>query len=68
MRFVGEYLEAALSSQGRSLMIVEESEVKDDLVRDMIEVLTSFCARLYGRRAARNKAKKAMEAIRDENS
>ena len=25
----------------------------------MIEVLTSFCARLYGRRSAKNKAKKA---------
>ena len=68
MCFGCEYLEAALSSQGRRLMIVEESEVKDDVVREMIEVLTSFCARLYGRRAARNKAKKAMEAIRDENS
>ena len=31
-----------------------------------IEVLTSFCARLYGRRSAKNKAKKAMEAIEHE--
>lgn len=37
--------------------------MKDDLVQDMIEVLTSFCARLYGRRSAKNKAKKALEAI-----
>ena len=37
--------------------------IKDDLVQDMIEVLTSFCARLYGRRWARNRAKKAMEVI-----
>jgi putative resolvase len=29
----------------------------------MIDVLTSFCARLYGRRAAKNKAKKAMETV-----
>jgi predicted site-specific integrase-resolvase len=38
----------------------------DDLVADMIEVLTSFCARLYGRRSAKNKAKKAIEAIKCE--
>ena len=38
-------------------------EVKDDLVQDMIEVLTSFCARLYGQRSVRNKAKKALRAI-----
>jgi putative resolvase len=29
-------------------------------VRDMIEVLTSFCARLYGRRGARNRALRAV--------
>jgi len=44
-------------------MVVESSELKDDLVRDMIEVLTSFWARLYGRRSARHQAKKAMRAI-----
>ena len=32
----------------------------DDVVRDMTEVLTSFCARLYGRRSARNGALKAV--------
>ncbi|MCG4568155.1 IS607 family transposase, partial [Bifidobacterium adolescentis] len=35
-------------------------------VRDMTEVLTSFCARLYGRRAAKHRAEKALEAMRDE--
>jgi len=52
-----------LAPQGRKLMVVESSERKDDLVRDMIEVLTSFCARLYGRRSASHQAKKAMRAI-----
>lgn len=41
--------------------------MKDDLVQDMIEVLTSFCARLYGRRSAKNKAKRAMEAMERED-
>ena len=44
-------------------MVMEKSEVKDDLVHDMIEVLMSFCARLYGRGSARNKAKQALHAI-----
>ena len=63
MRFGAEYVEAALAAQGRKLMVMESSEVKDDLVQDMMEVLTSFCARLYGRRSARNKAKKAVQAM-----
>ena len=65
MRFGVEYVEAALNAQGRRLLVVESGEMKDDLVRDMIEVLTSFCARLYGRRSAEHRAKKALEAIKD---
>lgn len=67
MRFGAEYVESALTAQGRKLIIADESELKDDLVQDMIEVLTSFCARLYGRRSAKNKAKKALESIQNEN-
>ncbi len=55
-----ELVEAALSAHSRRLVVLDDSEVSDDLVRDMIEVLTSFCARLYGRRSARNRALKAV--------
>lgn len=67
MRFGSEYVESALTSQGRQIVVADSNELKDDLVQDMIEVLTSFCARLYGRRSAKNKAKKALDAIRDES-
>jgi putative resolvase len=61
-----ELVEAALSAGGRSLVVLDPAEVDDDLVRDMTEVLTSFCARLYGRRSARNRAEKALRcAARD---
>lgn len=55
-RFGAEYVEAALSAQGRRLLVVDPAEVDDDLVRDVTEILTSLCARLYGRRAAANRA------------
>jgi len=55
-----ELVEAALAAHGRRLVVLDDSEVTGDLVRDMIEVLTSFCARLYGRRSARNRALKAV--------
>ncbi|MBT2386149.1 IS607 family transposase [Streptomyces sp. ISL-11] len=57
-----ELVEAALSAAGRRLVVLGDGEVEDDLVRDMVEVLTSFCARLYGRRSAKNRARKALEA------
>jgi len=62
MRFGSDDVEAALRASGRRLIVVDEGEVTDDLVRDMLEVLTSFCARLYGRRSARNRAEKALRA------
>ncbi|MHB8246295.1 MAG: IS607 family transposase [Acidimicrobiales bacterium] len=55
-----ELVEAALAAHGRHLVVIDDGEVTDDLVRDMVEVLTSFCARLYGRRSAKNRAEKAL--------
>lgn len=61
-RFGAEYVEAALAAQGRRLMVVDPAEVDDDLVRDVTQILTSLCARLYGRRAAANRASRAVAA------
>jgi predicted site-specific integrase-resolvase len=36
----------------------------DDLVWGMIEVLTSMCVRLYGRRGVRNRASRAVTAVK----
>ncbi|MDX2547297.1 IS607 family transposase [Streptomyces sp. WI04-05B] len=57
-----ELVEAALEASGRRLAVLDDREVEDDLVRDMVEVLTSFCARLYGRRSAKDRAHKALQA------
>ncbi|QWK22790.1 recombinase family protein [Thermus antranikianii] len=85
-RFGFEMVEAALMAAGKRVVVVEEGEVKDDLVRDLLEILlltqmclpygqsnlltqmclpygqsnTSACGRLYGRRSARNRAKRAL--------
>ncbi|MGI8686402.1 MAG: recombinase family protein, partial [Acidimicrobiales bacterium] len=61
-RFGVEYVEAALAATGRRLVVVAEAEVVDDVVGDMVEVLTSLPARLYARRSARHRADKALHA------
>jgi putative resolvase len=66
-RFGVENLEAALGAHGRRIVIADAGEITDDLVRDMIEVLTSMCARLYGRRGARNRAMRAVTAAKAES-
>ncbi len=46
--------------QGRRVVVADPGETSDELVRDMIDVLANFCARLYGRRGPRNRALRAL--------
>jgi putative resolvase len=57
---------AALAAHNRRLVVPGDSEVTGDLVRDMAEVLTSLCARLCGRRPARNRALRALGCARQD--
>ena len=66
MRFGFEYVESALAAQGRKIVVMESEEITDDLVRDLHEVIVSMCARLYGKRSAKNRAQKALNAIHED--
>lgn len=56
-------IESALEASGRRLIVVDDTDLDDDLARDMTEVLTSFCARLYGRKSAKQRIRRALEAL-----
>ena len=58
MRFArlgAECVEAALCARGRRLFVVDPEQVDDDLLGDVVEILTSLYARLYGGRGAANR-------------
>jgi predicted site-specific integrase-resolvase len=63
MRFGFEYVESALAAQNRKVVVIESDEMTDDIVRDLHEVIVSMCARLYGKRSAKNRAQKAVDAL-----
>jgi predicted site-specific integrase-resolvase len=65
MRFGFEYVEGALAAQGRKVVVIEAEEIADDVVRDLHEVIVSMCARLYGKRSAKNRAQKALNALHE---
>jgi putative resolvase len=60
-----EALDAALAAAGRRVLVADLGEASDDLVREMIEVLTGMCARLCGRRGARDRAVRAVAAAKN---
>lgn len=56
-------VESALEASGRRLIVVDDTELDDDLTQDITEVLTLFCARLYDHKSAKRRAQQALEAL-----
>jgi len=64
-RFGFELIQSTLSSNNRNILVINETEQDMDLVQDFIDVVTSMCARIYGKRSAKNKANKALKAMEE---
>jgi predicted site-specific integrase-resolvase len=62
-RFGYNYIVTLLEMQGRKVEVVFPQETKDDLVEDFIAVITSMCARLYGRRGNKNRSERLRQCI-----
>lgn len=62
-RFGFDLVEKTLAASGRGIRVIDPAEVETDLVRDIIEVMSSFSARLYGQRSAQIRAAKALRAL-----
>lgn len=64
-RFGFDLIQSTLSANNRSITLMNELEEDMDLVQDFIDVVTSMCARIYGKRSAKNKADKIKGIIED---
>jgi putative resolvase len=63
-RFGVAYIQTLLAMQGRELVIVNTADTaEDDLRGDFVALVTSFCARLYGRRRAKRKTEQVLAAL-----
>ncbi|HLI57145.1 MAG TPA: IS607 family transposase [Actinomycetota bacterium] len=66
-RFEFTHLEAALAAQGRKVLVAEPGQVDDqDLLRDMTDALSVYCARTFGAYGARNRAEKALRCAKND--
>jgi putative resolvase len=55
-----ELIQAALTAQNQRQLMMDDEEVTVGLMDDLVVVLTTFCARLYGRQSTRNRALQAL--------
>lgn len=63
-RFGFTYLENLLKERGCEIIVMNPSDNDEqDLLRDMVAVITSFCCRLYGLRRTKNKLAKIKEVV-----
>lgn len=63
-RFGFRYLDTLLKSQGRSIEVVNQAENdQEDLMADLIAILYSFTARLYGQRRAKRKTETVIRTL-----
>jgi len=66
-RFGFGYFELLLPKLGCELVVINrDTEEKDDLLKDFIAVITSFCCRLYGLRRGQNKTERLKKELCNE--
>ncbi len=68
-RFGFRYLETLLESQGRTIEVVNLAENdKEDLLADLVAIVYSFTARLYGQRRAKRKTERIVQELEAEDA
>jgi predicted site-specific integrase-resolvase len=63
-RFGFAYISTLLQMQGRRIEVVNPADTaRDDLVADLISIIYSFSARLYGQRRAKRKTERIVQEL-----
>ena len=53
-----------LNTDGRDIEVVKEADNgKEDLLQDLVSIITSFCARLYGQRRCKRRTEKIIQEL-----
>lgn len=67
-RFGTNYIEKLLSLDNRKIEVINpQMNEKDDLMQDFVSIITSFCARLYGKRRTKRQTEKLINELNKDN-
>lgn len=68
-RFGTNYMKILLSKCGKELEVVNSAENgRDELMQDLVSIIYSFSARMYGLRRAKRKTEKITQELQNEAS
>lgn len=66
-RFGFNYIKILMEQLGKSIEVVNEStDQTGDIIQDFISIITSFCARIYGKRRSKRTTEKLIEELKQE--
>ena len=67
-RFGFNYIDILLKSHNKQIEVINlvDSD-KEDLIQDFVSVITSFCARIFGKRRSKRKTEKLIKELEDES-
>ena len=66
-RFGFNYIETLLKSQDRHIEVVNLADNgKEDLMQDLVSIIYSFSARMYGQRRAKRKTEAIVKELQDQ--
>lgn len=66
-RFGFKYIEALLNNEGREIEVVNLAEDdKTDLVQDLVSIIYSFSARMYGLKRSKRRTEKIIKCLTEE--
>lgn len=60
-RFGFEYLNKYVTSYNATIEITNRKEIEEDIIKDLVDIVTCFCAKIYGKRSNRTRTKKAVD-------
>jgi len=67
-RFGFNYIKTLLKRNKQRIEVVNEAEdVKSDLMQDLVSIIYSFSARMYGLRRSKRKTEKVIKCLEEEN-
>jgi len=67
-RFGFNYLEILLNQMGCEVIVMnKDKECENDLMKDLVSIITSFCCRLYGLRKGHRKSKELQKELQEGN-
>jgi putative resolvase len=66
-RFGFNYINKAIESNGGEIVVINKNNgEEEDLLKDFITIITSFCCRLYGARRGQSKALTLKESLKND--